>query len=290
MSQFLKIKRKLFKKRKGIIQKPDLTMSNGRVIRAGSAIPRFQDNYIENGARHVLFTGKYNDMPVKIYEVHNEAHAQFIKLTISNWTQKRIFPDILWTQGRFVISQWIIEKNKKPVQTGQLIEILSSIQNASLIENSGHIFDYWHHFVSPRFLRAAELIGEEKTGIKIINEIDQYWDEQSPFLSHPDVTASNFIFSKDNQVYVIDNEFLSIGRLRDLDFYNLRNAVPKNQWLEATNLWAHKRHGQADKDENRITELAWKARVIGSLLQIGNLSKMISTFKKCVDIFESKQK
>ena len=156
MSQFLKIKRKLFKKRKGIIQKPDLKMSNGRVIRAGSAIPRFQDNYIENGARHVLFTGNYNDMPVKIYEVHNEAHAKFIKLTISNWTQKRIFPDVLWTQGRFVIAQWITEKNKKPVQTSQLIEILLSIQDASLIENSGHIFDYWHHFVSPRFLRAAE--------------------------------------------------------------------------------------------------------------------------------------
>ncbi|MDB4599973.1 hypothetical protein OAI25_04645 [Alphaproteobacteria bacterium] len=290
MSQWLKIKRKIFEKRKEIVQKPDLRMPNGRLITAGSALPRFQNNYIENGARHVLFTGKYNNMPVKIYEVHNEAHAQFIALTTSSCEQKGIFPNILWTQGRFVVAEWIAEENKKPVQTSQLVELLARVQDLKLIENSGDVFDYWRHFVSPRFLRAAELIGEEKNGIKIIDEIDQYWDEQSPFLSHPDVTASNFIFSKDKRVYIIDNEFLSIGRLRDLDFYNLRNAVPKSEWVEATNLWERKRGGHADKDEHRITEMAWKARVIGSLLQVGNLNKMISTFDKCIDIFKSKQK
>ena len=289
MNHLLKIKTKLFGKRKVVARKPDLKMPNGKLITAGSALSRIQDNYIENGARHVLFKGNYNNMPVKIYEVHNEAHAQFIKSITASWTQKKIFPDILWTQGRFVISQWITEEDTKPVQTSRLIELLANVQETTLIRQPNDIFDYWHHFVSPRFLRAAELIGEEKNGIKIINEIDQYWDEQRPFLSHPDITASNLVLSNDKQAYVIDNEFLSIGRLRNLDFYNLRNAVPKNEWEEATAFWKQKRRSRVDKDENRITELAWKARVIGSFLQIGNLNKMIPTFKKCIDIFESKQ-
>ncbi len=256
-------------------------------ILIGPAISRWQKNYIENGSGHIMLSGKFRGKPIKIYEAKNSDHSAFIKKVSTNSQLLDLFPKVYFVRGRFVFADWIVGQEKPNSDYRLLLQCLSRIHRTKIDVPNSKVFDYWHDFLKPRFLRASELVGKQNLALKAENLISQYWDSQKPFLSHPDITFPNIVFSEEEIMFVVDNEFLSIGRLSWLDFFNTLNSLPKTKREEATDYWKRDLQNEVSPNELFITELAWKTRVIGSLLQIGNLVKLNANFEKIESLIDS---
>jgi hypothetical protein len=224
-----------------------------------------------NRAGRLVLRGDLRGRPVKIYEAANPAHAAFVSAVTSSTGLAEIFPRVIALQGSFVVADWVPDNETKSVTLDEISGLQRRVHGTPVHDFPGATFDYWHDYVWPRFVRAADVLELRELAKKIFGLVTSAWKAGPPVLMHPDLKPSNFVRLQDGRLQIVDNELLSVGGLPLLDVCNTAYALGPKRGQEYANLYfATLKAAPLDVE---ALEAAWLSRRIGSAFVAGDLAQ-----------------
>jgi aminoglycoside phosphotransferase (APT) family kinase protein len=216
--------------------------------------------------------GELDGRRVKVYEAYSTAHAEFIAAATRVDVCSSFLPSVIRLEGPFVFSEWTEGKTARDTTPEALANMLAAVHRVPVANLPACDFDYWHDLVEPRFLRTAAILGRSRLAQTDVARVSEMWDARPGFLSHPDLTPHNIIQNSVGRRVVIDNEFLSIGRIPLLDLCNAVSTFSPRDRQRTFDVWRD--FGVApSKDELDVVSAAWMARTTGSAFVSGELSR-----------------
>ena len=209
---------------------------------------------------------------VKLYNSFKKEQVYLRKVLGESFKKQDIlFPPIISNDDNFIIEEWIEGKtlakiNPKIIEQHRenIKQFLKKIHNdpffCEIANNNLNSFCYLKDYLIPRlklwenWLPIKKLINQwQDSYSNIENKIDSR-------ISHPDLSLSNIILSKDNKIYIIDNELLGVGKGWILD---RRNSFFRKEFPTPS----------SDPEKNNFYNLSWKLRLVGSSLDNGDFHR-----------------
>ena len=201
-----------------------------------------KDNYKPGmtKAGSVSLMGMCNGQRAKIYSTRTPSQSELIKEVSDRLQQFSIcLPKIIAIDGRYIAEEWVegtigtkIDVNKLSASVEGLLEkFKTDFVDLNKEKRFESAFDYFEDYLLKRI--------EPWLGYCDILRIKEDWFSSflkakthlSISLSHPDLTASNVIFSEDGKIKVIDNELVGIGLGWILDIYNSKLNIKNSHKL-----------------------------------------------------------
>jgi len=238
-----------------------------------------QGNALNKAGRLVL-KGSCNSRQVKVYQAANADHAAFILAASDNTEIRELFPEVLTTKGRFVLCEWVYSDTRSRPSHDDLVTVQTRLHRTSLSGFPPAGYDYWQDFIKPRFLLAAELVGEQLLAGEAIHKVDLSWFGHRQYLMHPDLTHSNMVLSQSGNWIIIDNELMSSGGLPLFDVCNTAHSMRAEEGQKFASMYFAQNKIKLEKDDLDLLSSAWLGRLAGSAFVSGNLQKVKKIFRK----------
>lgn len=231
---------------------------NGDVITGISPLKK-SGSFLSSG-NNVSFCGYINSNKVKIYQACNQDSLK-LRLTINSFfkTENKCFsfPKVISVFNDYIIEEWIDghsldnqEIHKKLVT--DFLNLSSTINYKSDFFINYNGFSYFDNFLLNRL--------DQMNFISNIPKIRDDWfnyrqnhHKCHKMISHNDLTQSNIIKRNENY-YIIDNEFLTYGDCHVLNYYNSR-AVSFNSINRFVNKTIHVREICSNYFRNSFTKM-----------------------------------
>lgn len=239
----------------------------------------YEGNALNKAGRLVL-KGKCHNQLVKVYQAATPAHAEFIAAISADAVTGDFLPKVLATKERFVLCEWISGNIRSRPTSSDLLALQTRIHSVSTSGLPSAGYDYWKDFVKPRFMVAAELVGEQVLAADVIKKVDFFWSTSTQLIMHPDLTRSNTVFSSSGKWMIIDNELLSTGSLPLLDVCNTVHSMEDMEGQEYADMYLKQNRINLKPNDLEVLSAAWLGRIAGSAFVSGNLSKVNKVFKE----------
>ena len=210
----------------------------------------------------------------KVYESQSPQHALFIKEV--SMKMPELFPRVYYTNHNWVFAQWINGSRTSDISAKKHIELLLSIHSIPISDMPACDFNYFDHYIVPRFLRAASFFDETQLANTIIKRAKI--ETEKAIIIHPDLTPSNIIIRKNGELCSIDNELLSFGHNPLLDLCNAIRPLRLKDRILYKNMWEDVH--RIEKPELEATSWAWLIRESGAAFISGR-------FKDSFDLLHS---
>lgn len=247
----------------------DIAWPGGQRITALRPVKPVRGHVI-NKFNHVVLRGEHAGAPVKLYEADSVEHATFLEALAVDARVARWFPAIVGRSGRSLLTAWVDgTAPAEPVAIEQIIELQVTLHGIAAAELPPSGWNFWASYLRPRFLRAADMLGERVDDLVAIVDDE---DTRAPRVAvHLDLKPSNLIVEPSGITRTIDNESCSVSALPLLDICHTARAVR----TRAPDYWRRYRARAAPACEPRslaALEIAWLARLVGSFFVAGQLS------------------
>ncbi len=227
---------------------------------------------ITKAGRLSLIGNSMEGRKVKVYKSFNSDQIALRK-EIGDILKKDnvLFPKVIANDDKFIVEEWIggksftkLNKNLITKYTPNLIKFLKKIHFEpdflDLAKNHKNSFCYLQDYLLLRLKpwmqwEPVENLLEEWNilNLETNNQIDMR-------LSHPDLSLSNLIIGNDNNVYIVDNELIGVGKGWLLDeknsFFRSKVNLPKLKPIS-----------------QRFYNISWKLRLVGSALDSGDFAR-----------------
>jgi hypothetical protein len=166
----------------------------------------------------VSMRGNCSGREVKIFECANDEHASFVANLMSDGACSRFFPDVYGVHSRFVVTAWVTGKQltqrdlmRSRTALDQVRDLLDIIHSQTPPTFAG--FDYVEDHIRPRFARSCRALGLAD----FLDRVENSWSAMRglvdrAYISHPDLSPTNLVVTRDGQVKVVDNELLNVSR------------------------------------------------------------------------------
>jgi len=166
-------------------------------------------------AGHPSWIAQLDGQPVKIYECHNEVHAQFIEEVTTQPVLRDHMPKCLHRQGAYLIVEWIRgepltwEKVRHDPDILRRVARLQASIHSTQISRVSPSFDY-RSYLENRLERYAGVLPLDNLRKDAYAALDHNSLVSEKCLSHPDLTACNIVVEKETgSLKLIDNELLT---------------------------------------------------------------------------------
>ncbi len=199
---------------------------NGDVVSYISPLKKIR-SFVSSG-NNVSFCGYINSKKVKIYKSYNNDSLKLRLKINSIFKSEKIcfrFPDVIGVDRSFIIEEWI--DGHVINQSDLHKEIVSNfLECSTLIDYNNDFFNnfkgfsYFDNFLLNRLNHISFIYN-------IPNILDDWlscrknYEHDHKLISHNDLTQANII-QRNNNFYIIDNEFLTYGHCHLLNYYNSR--------------------------------------------------------------------
>lgn len=233
-----------------------------------------------NKAGRLVLKGSCNRQQVKIYQAACPEHASFIAAVSSHAEIRELFPEVLAIKERFILCEWVAGSRKTNPANEDLAALQSRLHHTSIAGLPVAGYDYWHDFIKPRFLLAAELAGEQALAGEAARKVENVWSSHRQFLMHPDLTCSNMVMSLSGSWKVIDNELLSTGGLPLLDVCNTAHSMNADQAQLYASAYFARNRKELSHNDLELLSAAWLGRIAGASFVSGNLPRVKKVFRK----------
>jgi len=234
----------------------------------------------KNVARHGLtkiglpsFYGFYGGKKVKLYGVIDKAQVD-IRRAIKMLHGGLLLPNIIATEGRFIVQEWIegtIGTELRDKDLDRLNRLFHQYFKNQFTAPDQKLnfcqemeFDYLSYLekrLSPwLFINEIKIFREYSLNLYV------KWKKIIPGrIHHSDLTLANIVLHhKSDEFYIIDNELLNFGPGWILDYYNSNFSMSNNSiWLDVY------------KKYSEFIDITWALRKVGSRLLNGNLKSAI---------------
>ena len=227
-----------------------------------------------------MLSGKWQGKPIKLYEAAGVEHARFIQSVCAHSVLADCFPRVQVLHGCFLQVDWVERKAKIEPPPDVLANLLRRMHSVPVEELPSPGFDYWHHHLRPRFVRAAQLFGIGSLAARINAEVDAHWSNSRQCLMHPDLTPSNVVLNAQGSWQVIDNELLTVGGLPFLDLCNAAHGTGSRAGQLVAELYLAQTGWSPTLQQIRALNAAWFARVLGSSFVGGKLDAAQNLVKR----------
>jgi hypothetical protein len=261
---------------KGLTSSPVTVSLHGEQLIDLQPIKPVQRGTVLNKAGRLVLRGRWQGRPIKLYEAASVEHARFIQGVSGHSFLADCFPRVQALHGCFLRVDWVEGKATHFPPPKIFADLLRRMHTVSIAEFSSAGFDYWHHHLKPRFVRAAQLFGIDELAARTNAEVDTYWSNEPQVLMHPDITPSNVVLNAQGVWQVIDNELLTVGGLPLLDLCNTAYAAGTQAGQLVTNLYLAQAGWRPTDQQVKVLNAAWFARVIGSSFVDGRLETIHS--------------
>lgn len=253
-------------------------------LRAGTyqvVLCKRHKHYIEcrkaKSGRHVFVYIDDNNNRHKLYQAHNQSHAEFIRAISTNGKVSKYFPEVYNIFNDYLDVEWVNGESELKVDYKSLLSLLFDLYSLKPIKGSQ--FDYVNDLVLPRFMNLHPVLGksfcidiESKIQNSQLNEMR---------VSHPDLSPSNLVKTKTGYK-VIDNELLCYSKHYHIDLLNLLKHTPQEMREDVFSLYLENEviaYHEFCKNLPYLSAL-WLARETGSELVNGNIPRVLELTSK----------
>jgi len=239
---------------------------------------------------HPSWIAQVDGQPVKIYECHNQVHAQFIEEVTTQPVLRDHMPKCLHRQGAYLIVEWVRgepltwEKVRHDPDILRRVARLQASFHSTQISSVSSSFDY-KAYLKNRLERYVGVLPLDRLTKDTYAALDHDFLVSSNYLSHPDLTARNIVVEKGTgSLKLIDNELLTQNNYYLIDLFNTYWSFGKrlrSQLVEPYLVHYMESGGDLSYliDHERFFNLLWHLRIIGSLLQAGKVHTIQEAFE-----------
>jgi hypothetical protein len=253
-----------------------MELSNLRPVKAN------RGGSVLNKAGRLVMYGESIGRRLKIYEAAKPTHARFIQLISSHEKLSMHFPAVRAISGRFLVVDWVENTAKSSPPLDALASLTQTLHHTPTAELPAPEFDYWHDYIKPRFVRAAEFLSRVGLAKRVVAEVTKAWEESPRHVMHPDVTPRNLVRAASGRWQIVDNELLGIGGIPLLDLCNTAYALGPGLGQAYVASYLSTSNIRLLKEEVSALNAAWLSRRVGAEFIAGN----IPTAQRMIDRYE----
>jgi hypothetical protein len=227
--------------------------------------------HITNKGGRIVLRGEHAGEQIKLYEAYTVEHAVFISALPGLEVIGGRFPAVIARHGRCVVTPWV-EGTPPPddVPVYELAKIQAALHavSASRLPPAG--YDFWLDFLRPRFMRAADMVGQPVDDIAASVDAEMGLPVSQRVLVHPDFRPANIVRDRTGKWVSIDNEYCTTSTLPLLDVVHTAHAFGSR----AQDYWAAYLEGRGSTlSATTLVALqgAWLARLMGSAFVGGRI-------------------
>jgi hypothetical protein len=242
----------------------------GEVLTNLQPVKDAQGANVLNKAGRLVLRGKYKGQPIKLYEAAGAQHARFVRAVCEHEALADCFPRVVALHGRWIVAHWVanVAENAPPLTA--LANLQCRLHHLPVSDLPESQFDYWNHFIRPRFVRAVELLEYESCANQIIDLVSAAWSANRVLL-HPDLTPVNMILNERGEWQIVDNELLTVGGLPLFDVCNTAFALGATKATAYVQTYFESAGKRATQKELDVLRAAWAARRVGTAFVNGDL-------------------
>jgi hypothetical protein len=242
-----------------------------------------QGGSVLNKAGRLVMYGEGSGRRFKIYEAAKPTHAHFIHLVSNHEKLSMHFPAVRAISGRFLLVDWVENTAKSSPPLDALASLTQALHRLPAAELPAAEFDYWHDYIKPRFVRAAEFLGRAGLAKLIVAEVTKAWEDSPRYVMHPDVTPRNLVRAASGRWQIVDNELLGIGGIPLLDLCNTAYALGTALGPAYVASYLSTANIRVSKKEVGPLNAAWLSRRVGAEFVGGN----ILSAQRLFDMYEA---
>ena len=211
-------------------------------------------------------------LKVKVYKSFNANQIELRKAIGNSLKNENIlFPNIIAHDNNYIVEEWIdgvsfsnLKKNLVEKYTPKLIDFLKKIHFEQyfldVAKTHKNSFCYLQDYLLLRLKPWSQWEPVESL-VEEWNKLDLETNNKIKLrLSHPDLSLNNLILGKDQNVYIVDNELIGVGKGWLLD---VKNSFFRSK-LDLPLL---------EPISQRFYRISWKLRLVGSALDSGDFNR-----------------
>lgn len=222
-------------------------------------------------AGRLSLRGRIGTEPVKIYSCLHSKQVQ-LRLAIQQHTFQGVrFPEVIAHEGNIVVERWIDGDTVTDTQNSGVCDAVTTFLLECAKDKCLHDLAARHcgAFCYIEFLFGRIKPWQEIDAVRTVADTArQALDAHSALLpnrlTHPDLSAANLVVERQSQqLYIVDNELLGVGKGWLIDHHNsllARRGLPDPRPL-----------GTQDK---LLAERLWRLRCLGSALHAGDYRRV----------------
>ena len=224
-------------------------------------------------AGRLSFSGTLNNgNKVKVYQSFNEKQINLRKeIGEECKTMDVLFPKVLFNDENFIVEEWIMGKTFSKLKPRIIDEFALKVINflevlhfdskfINIAKKNGDTFCYLSDYLFMRLKPWNQWLPVERLLEKWHESKLETHNLIESKISHPDLSLTNIILSKDEKIYIVDNELIGSGKGWLLDGKNsfFRDKVPITNLIPAI---------------YKFYKLSWKLRLVGSAIDNGDFNR-----------------
>ena len=225
-----------------------------------------------------------DEVPVKIYECHDESQALFIKEVSTSTPLTPYLPSCLMVIGKYLVVEWVRGKQVTWKWASKDEGLLSEIAKLQALIHRVEMKTpqitkcYYADFLKRRVAKYKGVFPIDEAIEEIYKTIDQGSLLDHDRISHPDVTGVNLILENKTGVpKIIDNELMTQNSYYLFDLFNTHGSFGKQRDQLAERYLSHYLQSGGNLtplvEHERFFEAMWYLRLIGTKLQSGSLRR-----------------
>lgn len=281
-----RIKRIVLKEKSGI----DVEIYGNNIQKLN--IMRKKNGRVYSKAGTIYWRGELNKKKVKIFECNTEEQAALIQILSEEKYLKNYLPTCYLRIKNILIVEWVEGKQlnwRKIYKDKDVIKEVVAIQNYFHNFYIGNlqgkkVFDY-KYYLKKRLLKFTSILPIQDFIERSFTIIEDYDHNENQRISHPDLTAGNLIIEPiTKSIKIIDNELLTQNSYNLIDLFNTVYSFGTytNKLLYPYLDQYRNKGGNIEeiRENKEFYESLWYVRLIGSLLENGNIKGAYKYYKQ----------